>query len=103
MRMHVDIGVRVSVHPGDFLPGEHSQRRKQCDLWYDVVSDYVGSDTCRITWDNGRTASEKSSQIQIQQRIEGRYPLLDLSYKCNTTLRPLRNEDEDLIHRFAGP
>ncbi len=42
-------------------------------------------------------------EIKFETESQGGKPsVLVLSPKRNTTLRPLRNEDEDLIERFAG-
>ncbi len=95
--------VRVSARRGDFLAGEQGQRRKKHELWFGVVSGSIGSCLWRVTWNNGNTTDEKSSQIQLQQANAGREPLLELSPIINIVERPPRNEDEDLIDRLAGP
>ena len=102
MRKHICVGARVSARRGDFLAGEVGQRRKTREKWYGVVSDSIGAGLWVVTWDNDRTTSEKSSQLQLHLEGAGRQPLLDLSPVSNTAARPPRNEDEDLIERPAG-
>jgi len=85
------------------LAGEQGQRRKKRELWFGVVSDSIGVGLWSVTWENGRTTEEKSSKIQLQQANASREPLLELSSTGNTTMRPPRNEDEDLIDRPSGP
>ncbi len=46
------------------------------------------------------TRSRHGSSLKTNRRGQ---PLLSLSHKRNTTLRPLRNENEDLIERPAAP
>ena len=76
--------------------------RKIRENWYGVVADSIGAGLWAVTWDNGRTTSEKSSQVQLHLEGAGRQPLLDLSPVSNTVARPPRNEDEDVIERLAS-
>ncbi len=103
MRKHICIGVRISARRGDFLVGEQGQRRKKCELWFGVVFGSIGAGLWRVTWDNDNTTDEKSSQIQLQQANAGHEPPLELSSMINTSERPPRKEDENLIDRPAGP
>ena len=101
MRKHITIGIRVTARRGEFLPKPPGKERAIRAKWYGHVTESVEDNKWVVSWDNGQSTTEKSSQLCVEPPTTGRLPLLQLSPQVRAPRRASSNQVQDLPNPLA--